>query len=167
MTGRTLVLTMAVVVAAVRAADTPELLRLPTIDRSGAEVSLGDVLGDTPAVVVMLATYCPPCRAEVPALNGVAKSPRKGAPVRIVGVFVDVDEPKGLARVAQEWDIGFDVRAVPPAAEEAARALLPRGLPATFTVRGRDVVRHDRVLDAERLGSLLDGLAAEPAAAAR
>ena len=144
---RLLALTAAIWLAAgaSHAADPGAVLRLRTRLGRGAPVALGEALGMAPAIVAVLASYCPPCRAEVPVLSRAAKRWRADG-VRIVGLMADGDDPATIARIAKDWGIDFELRGVPADQAEAMHALLPDGLPAAFAVHGRTVVRHDRLL---------------------
>jgi thiol-disulfide isomerase/thioredoxin len=144
------------------AAEPATLLDLRVRRGAGAPVSLRDVLGGAPAVVSLWATYCAPCRAEVPMLSRAA---RRWAPerIRVIGVAVGLDDPRRVGDVAAEWGIDYETLWVPGGQQEALEALLPEGLPVTFFVRGEAVVRHDRVLvegDLETLGARHLGLPA-------
>lgn len=132
------------------AAEAPDLLRLRVQRTAEPAVPLAAVLGDARAIVPLLATYCAPCRAEVPAAN---RGARRG--LRVVGVFVDVEDARGLARVVEEWGIDFDTRRVPAEEQDAAAGLAPKGLPASFFVRGSAIERHDRVLDDAQVDDFL------------
>jgi hypothetical protein len=133
------------------AADAPDLLRLRVQRTAEPAVPLADVLGDARAIVPLLATYCAPCRAEVPAANRAA---RRG--LRVVGIFVDVEDARGLAR-SEEW-ASTSTRA---GCRRRSRTRLPGrapGLPASFFVRGSAIERHDRILeDAQVDGFLAEG----------
>ena len=127
------------------AADPGAVLRLRTRLGRGAPVALGETLGMAPSVVAVLASYCPPCRVEVPVLSRAAKRWR-GDGIRVVGLMADGDDPETIARIAKDWGIDFELRGVPADQADAVRALLPQGLPAAFIVHGRSVTRHDRLL---------------------
>jgi len=139
------------------AADPGAVLRLKTRLGRGAPVPLGETLGSSPAVVAMLASYCSPCRAEVPVLSRAAKRWRADG-VRVVGIMADGDDPKTIARIARDWGIDFELRGVPKDQAEAVRALVPAGLPAAFAVHGRTVVRHDKILHDDDVAALVTPL---------
>jgi cytochrome c biogenesis protein CcmG/thiol:disulfide interchange protein DsbE len=127
-------------------------------------VRLGSLLGAAPAVVSFWATYCPPCRAEVPALRAAAR--RWGSHgIRILTVALDYDEPGLVSRAAHEWGIDYDVVWVGEDQQDAVKALLPAGVPTTFLVGPHGVTRHDRFLDEAALDRLIaKDLAPEPSA---
>ncbi len=141
--------------AGARAGDDPARVLDLRVQRAGeAPVPLRTVLGGAPAIVSVLATWCLPCRAEVPVLNEAAR--RAGdAGVRVVALFVDV-EPGRLERAAREWNVaGEIVRGAAPGQDGAVRGLVPHGLPATFWVRGERVRRSDALLERAAVDAFL------------
>jgi thiol-disulfide isomerase/thioredoxin len=122
-----------------------DLLRL-SVRRAGDPTrSVGATLGGARAVVSFWATYCAPCRVEVPAMRRAA---RRWGPqgVRVVGIALDIDQPAELARVAAAWGIDYESYWVPPEARDLAAALAPAGLPVTFFVTPEGVSRSDHLL---------------------
>lgn len=88
----------------------------------------------SPALVHVWATWCPPCRDELPAL--LAAAARAGVPVHLISVDRD---PEAVRRFFGETP--------PPSCHTAdARAVERRlgvtGLPVTFAVDGRQVIRQ-------------------------
>src|SRR5581483_9513334 len=81
------------------------------------------------ALVAMAASYCPPCRAEVPVL-GRALRRWRGAGLRVLAVMVDVEDPGDVRALARAWGIDYEVYAVAPGQEHALEALLDRGVPS-------------------------------------
>jgi thiol-disulfide isomerase/thioredoxin len=149
-----------------RAGSARDVLQLPVRRGSDATAPLATLLGGAPAVVAFWATYCPPCRAEVPVL-GRAAGRWRARGVRIVGVALDVRDAAALERAAREWGIEYETYWVPAEARDAAEALAPAGLPAAFFVGPTDVVRHDRLLQDDELDALVGrhlGVAALPPA---
>jgi cytochrome c biogenesis protein CcmG/thiol:disulfide interchange protein DsbE len=138
-----------VLAAPVAAAD---LLDLPVTHAAGPPVALRRIVGDGPAVVAFWATYCGPCRAEVPVLRDAIR--RWGSKVRVVAVNVDVEDPARLARAAADWGIDYPSYGVAADAAPRLETLLPEGLPATFFVGPHGIVRHDRLLRAAELEAL-------------
>jgi thiol-disulfide isomerase/thioredoxin len=121
------------------------LLRLPVRRASDPARPVGALLGGARAVVSFWAAYCPPCRAEVPAMRRTAERWRARG-VRVVGVALDADQPGEVARVSAEWGMDYETWWVPPDARERAAALAPAGLPVTFFVGPDGVSRWDRLL---------------------
>jgi thiol-disulfide isomerase/thioredoxin len=74
------------------------------VQRAGGEArALGTVVGQAPAVISFWATYCGPCRAEVPVLNRAARRWRDQG-VRVVGIAIDVRDA-AATRTADAWGI--------------------------------------------------------------
>lgn len=71
----------------------------------GESVDLGAMVGDGPTLINVWATWCAPCRAELPALQQYAQRP-DGIPV--VGVQVDSDQAGGLD-LLRELGVHFPV----------------------------------------------------------
>ncbi len=139
---------------AARADVRTDLLALPVRQAAGPPRPLGAVLGRAPAVVVFWASYCPPCRAEVPALRRAAGRWRRRG-VRIVGVALGFDRPEEVARTAAEWGIDYESYWLPAAGWDAAKQLLVEGLPASFFVGPDRATRHDRLLSEADLDRLI------------
>ena len=126
------------------------------VQQSGGEIrALGAVLGQAPAVVSFWATYCAPCRAEVPVLNRAARRWRDQG-VRVVGVAIDVRDT-AATRTADDWGIAYETYWTGGDQADSAKRLLPEGLPATFFTTPQGTHRVDRFLTDEAL----DRLAAE------
>lgn len=132
----------------------PGFFDLPIRHGSGAPQPLRDVVGTDRVVVTFWASYCAPCRAEVPSLNA-AKTRWADRGVRVVGVAVDLGDAAEVDEVARDWGIAYDTYWIHPGAQGAAQRLMPDGLPTTFFVSGDRVVRHSRFLTAEALDDLI------------
>ena len=111
-----------------RPAEAAPPFRVPTLD--GGSFSLADHLAEdgTPVFLNLWASWCPPCRAEMPAIDAAAA---RHPDVKFVGVAVQ-DDFQAAARFAEEigvsYTIGFDenyeVNSLYPSA----------GLPVTFLI---------------------------------
>lgn len=124
-----------------------------TLPRLGAEgsVRLSDLRG--PLVVNVWASWCPPCRAELPALAEVAAQ----ADGRVAFLGVDVlDDPAAAAAVARDLGVGY-----PSVFDEEGLTrgeLRWTGPPATYLVDASGEVVHVRVgeiADAAELRDLI------------
>lgn len=144
-------------VKSVSTLDPAAILALPVHAGNEAARPLRDVLGATPAVVTIWASYCVPCRAEVPILEDAAER-WKGVDVRVVSIVGDVHDPKRLAKLRKDWDVVTPTYWVAEDAEVTLDALLPHGLPSTFFVKGDTVVRHDHLLTDTSLPQLAQQL---------
>lgn len=141
------------------AAPNDALLDLPVRGDGGPSRALRSMLGDGPAVVTLWATYCAPCRVEVPVLNRAVER-WKARGVRVVGVVVDVDDPEEVRAVSASWGIAYPVVWPPATEREHVAALVPRGLPTTFFVGGGRVRRHEGVLNDATLDRMIRTLLA-------
>ncbi len=143
--------------AGVHAGAGVELLDLRVTQQDGSTLTLRDLVKDKPAVLAFQATYCPPCKAEVPALNRAAE--RWGSSgLRVIGVMLGSD-PTRLQDARQAWDIHYDLLPIAAGQDKATEALFPRGLPTAAFVAGGKATLHEHILDdatlAERVPPLL------------
>lgn len=137
-----------------RSEDAAAILTVPIHADTEPARPLSDVVGSAPAVVSIWASYCAPCRAEVPVLHEAARR-WKPDDVRVLAIAADVHDPKRLATLRQAWSIDYPTYWVAADAEPMLQKLLPAGLPSTFFVKGGTVVRHDRLLTDASLAELV------------
>jgi cytochrome c biogenesis protein CcmG/thiol:disulfide interchange protein DsbE len=128
-------------------------LTLPCLG-PGPDVSLDRLTGH-PTLVNLWATWCGPCREEMPLLQ--AAHARHGEQVRFLGLDVQ-DDPEAARWFLDELGIGYP-HAV-DADGELLRELGARGLPVTLAVDadGRVIDRALGQLTAEELQRLIDTL---------
>jgi thiol-disulfide isomerase/thioredoxin len=109
------------------AAGTPsEALALEGVDPiTGENVSLADFAGK-PIVLNFWASWCPPCREEIPALVELAEAHPQ---IQVVGV--NLQDAAGDARALQE-EIGFDFPSIADTDGTIAQQLGVIGMPTTF-----------------------------------
>jgi thiol-disulfide isomerase/thioredoxin len=101
----------------------------------GPAVALGDVRG--PAVINLWASWCAPCRSELPAFQRLAD--RNGGRVHVVGVNTG-DRPDAAVSLATDLGLTFPTLADP---DERVRTAVRRAvLPVTLFVDGSGRVRH-------------------------
>ena len=81
-------------------------------------------------VVDFWATWCPPCREEIPHLNRLHRK-YKDQGVNFVGISVD-ENPKALAAFDHELHIEYASLMTSPKVEEAFGGVA--GLPSTFVL---------------------------------
>jgi len=105
----------------------------------GGELTLSDLRGK--AVVVNLwASWCPPCRAEMPALERVYEANRDRG-LEIVALNTTFQDSEGAAaEFVQEFGLTFPV--VLDRAGEASRTYQLRALPTTFFIDKGGIIRE-------------------------
>lgn len=102
---------------------------VPCLGAPGS-VDLGAALAGRPALLNVWASWCAPCRTELPALAGYATRP--GA-VPVIAVDVR-DDPRAALRLLA--DLGVALPSVTDPRGDLAAALdLPPALPASYVVR--------------------------------
>ena len=105
---------------------------------AGESVTLSDLRGK--AVVVNLwASWCPPCRAEMPALQSAYEADKdRGLEILAIDMTYQ-DSEQDAARFAQEFGLTFTI----PLDRDGsvARQYLLRALPSTFFVGPDGVIR--------------------------
>ncbi|MGW4497004.1 TlpA family protein disulfide reductase [Micromonospora sp. NPDC004336] len=131
------------------AAELPEL----TLNcfTGGAPVALRDVRG--PAVVNVWASWCPPCRGELPAFQRLSE--RAAGQLRVVGVNSG-DSREGAQSIGEDFGVRFPV--LVDRGERLKQELRRKAIPLTVFVDGQGRVRHvdsSGELDDARLAGLV------------
>ena len=125
-------------------------LRLPGLD--GTVFNLSDHAGET-VVLNFWATWCGPCKQEIPAFAEVAEA---NPDVVFVGVAVDSGAPAAIRSKAEEWGITW-----PVVVEDgsATRAYDVSVLPTTVVIGPNGEVRsaHVGAMSAAQLQASLGG----------
>ena len=127
-------------------------LTLPSLRPGAAPLEIGDLRG--PAVVNLWATWCQPCRKELPAFQEVSAA---RPDVRFVGVDIAEDAGKAgdfLAELGISFDQYLDDRG------ELTDALGTAVLPVTLVVDadGKVATEHVGPMSVDDLEHALDGL---------
>lgn len=85
-------------------ASTEKSVVMPRVELTSADGSIAQLpVGDTPLLINFWATWCPPCRREIPLFSEVAGM--EGLPYRIIGVAVD--DPGPVLAFLRENELGF------------------------------------------------------------
>jgi peroxiredoxin len=106
---------------------------------AGDSVRLGDLKGE-PVLLNVWATWCPPCREEMPALEQLSKdyAPRG---LRVVGVSVDAaSDDAAVQDFVRENGITFTI--LRDRDESVIRLFRAPGVPATFLIGPDGVLRQ-------------------------
>lgn len=154
--------------AAVRAA-TLSPAPAPVAGSPAPEFSLADLAGDpatlsalrgTAVIVNFWATWCDPCRTELPLLDRIAA----GHAGTLAVLAVEAGEPVADVRsFAAELNLSA-LRILPDPAGRVRDLYIVRGLPTTFFVDGLGIVRRIKigVLDSAEIESILKDLGVNP-----
>ena len=129
---------------------------LPTL--TGEPINSTDFRGQT-LVLNFWASWCPPCRAEMPELQALAEERQAAGDLVVLGVdFLAEDTVEAAASFVDEFQLTFPVVTGMPDGSVAARYGV-RGLPATFFIDRDGILRKINL--GPVFGNLLqDGVAA-------
>ncbi|MGQ9454381.1 MAG: TlpA family protein disulfide reductase [Armatimonadota bacterium] len=112
---------------------------------TGGKFTLSNCFSKTPKKVVLLdiwATWCPPCRSEIPFLIQLQKT-FKNKNVVIVGVSIDKDK-EDVVKFAKEQKINYTI-ALDPNAKATGEKYKVSAIPATYIIDKKGVIRHAHV----------------------
>jgi thiol-disulfide isomerase/thioredoxin len=114
-----------------------------TID--GKTISMESLRGKV-VLVNFWATWCPPCRAEIPDL--IALQSKYADKVVVLGLSEDEGSPDAVRRFAEQFKINYPIAMVTPEIEKLFAGV--NGLPTTFVIdpQGRTVQKHVGLLNA-------------------
>lgn len=124
-----------------------ELQPLP----GGGPVALTSLKG-TPLVVNLWATWCAPCKTEMPDLQ--AASQRAGTSARFIGISNDRD-PAAAKKMGNELGVTYDLYSDPQGATQAAYDVTQLPTTLFFDAQGHLVERHTGILDPPTIDALL------------
>jgi cytochrome c biogenesis protein CcmG, thiol:disulfide interchange protein DsbE len=129
------------------------------MDPDGTPTALLDLRGKT-VILNFWATWCDPCREELPLLAGVAKTYADSLTV----LAVETGEPAEEVR-AFSSELGLEhLRVLTDPAGRIGGLYLVRGLPTTFFIDPAGVIRRIKIgtLDSGELESILSLMGVEP-----
>ncbi len=115
-------------------------------DLDGREVSLKDLRGH-PVMINFWATWCPPCRQEIPVIEQMYRSTHQGDNYQILGVAIQSDLPTIRAFV-QEFDMSFPVLPDGDGRITSLYHILP--IPTTFFIDRDGIIREIHVGPVDR-----------------
>jgi peroxiredoxin len=108
----------------------------PRLD--GDTVRLSELRGQ-PVLLNIWATWCPPCREEMPGLQALHE--RYGDRLRVLGVSIDSPGADGAVReFVREYGVSFTILHDP--AERVTRQYRTIGVPETFLIDGAGRIAH-------------------------
>jgi cytochrome c biogenesis protein CcmG, thiol:disulfide interchange protein DsbE len=110
-------------------------------DLAGQRFRLRDLQGKRGVLLNFWATWCIPCREELPTLEKLARA--RAATLQVVGVNLDATGPGKVRTFARELGISFPVLLDPELA--VGRLYRVRALPVTFIVDRTGVIRHREI----------------------
>ncbi len=106
-------------------------------DLNGKEVKLSDLKG-RPVMLNFWATWCPPCRAEIPILNKMYKDTHAGENYEILGVATQSDR-QTISAFVKEFTMLFPV--MPDAGSQITSLYHVLPIPTTFFIDKDGVIR--------------------------
>ena len=86
---------------------TLNLLNGQTIDLEKKENGFNLKSNDKATLFIFFATWCPPCKAEIPHLNNLSEKFKKE--LNIVGVLLEDKDAQEVAMFAKKYNIKYDV----------------------------------------------------------
>jgi len=127
----------------------PDFALKPSIP-SHAGLAAEDLRGGTPRLVNVFASWCVPCIAEAPQLMALK---RRGIPIDGIAIR---DRPEDVARFLAEHGDPFERIGDDPGSK-VQFALGSSGVPETFVVDGKGVIRHQHIGDIrpENIGEIV------------
>ena len=110
-------------------------------DLAGRRIRLADFRGKKTVLINFWATWCPPCREEMPTLERLAQARQEA--IQVLGVNLDTVNPDKVRAFVRELGIRFPILLDPDLG--VGKAYRVRGLPTSFVVDRDGVVRFREV----------------------
>jgi peroxiredoxin len=110
-------------------------------DLAGHSVQLGDFAGKKAVLVNFWATWCVPCREEMPTLEKLAQQRRRD--LEVLGVSLDTGKGAAVRAFVRELGLSFPILLDTEWA--VARKYRVRALPISYVVDRTGVVRHREI----------------------
>ena len=126
------------------AANEPAKLGFVLKDMSGKDVRLADFKG-RPMIINFWATWCPPCKAEIPAFVELVDQ-YKDQEFTVLGISTD-DSPQDLQRFAAEYKMNY------PVLVGLGHDDLLEAYEATYSVPVSWLVRRDGTIYMKKIGT--------------
>lgn len=117
----------------------PDFVLQPAL-ASHPGLAAADLRRGRPRLVNVFASWCVPCKAEAPQLDALERS---GVPIDGIAIR---DRSEDVARFLAQWGDPFDRIGADPASK-VQFALGSSGVPETFVVDGRGIIRHQHIGD--------------------
>lgn len=115
-------------------------LELKSLD--GSTISLNDLRGQ-PVLLNFWATWCPPCRSEMPHIQELYEDPEWQARDLVI-LAVDIQESEATAREFMTSN-GYSFTVLLDTKGEVARSYNVRGIPTTVIIDKDGIIRNERV----------------------
>jgi thiol-disulfide isomerase/thioredoxin len=118
-------------------------------DLSQKKIRLNDFKGKV-VILNFFATWCPPCRAEIPELNKLYRL-NKDKGLVVLGISLDMDaSPQGLVTFVKDMKITYPVLM---GTTDLAEKYQVNGVPTTILINreGKAQTRYDGLVPASRL----------------
>ena len=113
-------------------------VNLPTIDGKTYTFSPGAKGSPSVTVLDIWATWCPPCRAEIPQLIALQKK-FKGKSVKFVGIAIDQNK-SDVNNFAKQQRINYTI-AWDKNADKVGESFQVKGIPATYIIDSKGIIR--------------------------
>lgn len=110
---------------------------LPDLD--GKTVRLSDFRGKKAVFLNFWATWCPPCRLEMPTMEKAYRTYRADG-LEILAISIDAGPKSAVKNFLKEFDLTFPALLDPDM--EVLRLYRISGIPASFLVDKEGIIRH-------------------------